>query len=243
MWININKIHPSFQDFFTEDRKQQIQEIESVVRVSNYAPKEEQVLRFAELDVQQIKVVILGQDPYPNLYNGQLAANGRAYQVSGLDSFDSSFKQVSLKNILRLIYKSLYDIHDYEQIPTYTVLRIYMKNGSFPIVKPKQWFDSLEKQGVLFLNSSLTVELNKPLSHSLLWRHITRELVQYICQKNPNVIFFIWGSASKSFLDVIHTKSFVSRHPMMCSSTFEDDFLKSTCFMETKDIIDWLGHV
>ena len=33
----------------------------------------------------------------------------------------------------------------------------------------------------------------------------------------------------------------MSRHPMLCSSKYDDDFLKSDCFIKTNHIIKWLG--
>jgi uracil-DNA glycosylase len=50
------------------------------------------------------------------------------------------------------------------------------------------------KQGVLLLNSSLTVEENKPMSHSKIgWNLFTDAVIKKISQEKTNVIFILWG--------------------------------------------------
>ena len=67
-----------------------------------YTPQRDKILRFLNLDVAKIKVVILGQDPYPQ----PGAATGRAFEVMGLRSWNDNFRQASLRNIVRLIHHS-----------------------------------------------------------------------------------------------------------------------------------------
>lgn len=50
------------------------------------------------------------------------------------------------------------------------------------------------KQGVLLLNASLTVEENKPMSHSKIgWNLFTDAIIKKISQEKTNVIFILWG--------------------------------------------------
>jgi uracil-DNA glycosylase len=50
------------------------------------------------------------------------------------------------------------------------------------------------KQGVLLLNASLTVEENKPMSHSKIgWNLFTDAVIKKISQEKTNVIFILWG--------------------------------------------------
>lgn len=231
-------IDDSFLDFIAQNKKL-LAEIYEKVNEVFYCPKPENVLRCLRCDVKKIKVIIIGQDPYFNYNNGQFAATGRSYEVGGLDSFKKTYKQVSLKNILRLIYKSFFD----KQI-TYNELKKEFGKKNFIKDDPKAWFDSLERQGVLFLNSALTTMVDKPGYHFNLWQVFTNNLLEYINEKNEDVIYFIWGNFAKKYIPILKGKKmYVSRHPMMCSDKYEDDFMKNKCFAETKELIDWLGNV
>lgn len=239
----VSNFHPSFKEFFDSEIVKELENIDKEISKVEFAPEKSLILRFFQLDLNKIKILILGQDPYSSKNGNLLVATGRAYEVNGLNSFDSTFKQVSLKNFLRLIHKSLNNIDDYDQIISYEQLKREIHNGNFKINSPKKWFDSLEKQGVVFLNTSLTVEISKPLSHEKLWLNFTSKLLRYISLKNPHIIYFVWGKSSSKMLPYIKGTIFKSRHPMMCSFKYKDDFLKSDCILKTKSFIDWLGNV
>jgi uracil-DNA glycosylase len=68
----------------------------------NINPDAENVLRFLKVNLDNVKVVILGQDPYPQ----KGIATGRAFEVGGLASWRQNFRQISLKNIVRLLQKN-----------------------------------------------------------------------------------------------------------------------------------------
>lgn len=229
----LKKVHFSFKDFIDDEILQELVFIQK--NITNYTPSDDNVLRFLSVDITKIKVIIIGQDPYPSIKNNVLTATGRAYEVSSLKSFNDSFNNVSLKNIIRLIYKSLNGkLLSYNEIK-----KIYQNNFK----KPKDWFDGLEKQGVLFLNTIFTTALNQSLAHQNLWNNFTLKLITYLNNKNKNCVYFLWGKNALKIKSLIKNKTYISRHPMMCSDKYEDDFLKNNCFLETKDIIDWSFNV
>lgn len=231
------QIHESFMPFIKEN-KLLIDEIYDVVTKEEYTPKTERVLRFLEMDLSNIKVIILGQDPYPTIVNGQNTATGRAFEVSQLNDYHQPFKQVSLKNMVRLIHKTYKGIDNYSDIYKF---KDVIDDEDFKILPHHDWYDSLEKQGVLFLNTSLTTLIDKPMSHVEYWNPFTIKLLNYIGSNNPNITYFLWGSNANKYQEYIKGKIIASRHPMMCSAKYEDDFLKSTCFKETMNEINWLG--
>jgi len=60
------------------------------------------------------------------------------------------------------------------------------------------------KQGVLMLNASLTVEINKPMSHSKIgWHLFTDAVIKAISDQKDNVVFMLWGSFAKSKQELI----------------------------------------
>lgn len=230
-------IHDSWKEFLTEERIQQLEEIESSMG-SDFTPSKDRILRFLASDLYQKKVIWLGQDPYfqPGV------ANGRSFQPANLLSWGDKYRQVSLKNILRLVHASYSGVTTYEGIKTYKEVLREINDGTFQVKQPLEWFDSLENQGVLFLNTSFSCIINKPNSHKDMWKNFSKKLLEYISYKRPDMIWFLWGKEAISNKEHIHNGVFFeSRHPMMCSVKYEDDFLKSPCFKETKDIINWLG--
>lgn len=229
-------IHESWTSFLTPEIRKELEKIE--VKIGNdYTPNEDKVLRFLSLDLNNAKVVILGQDPYKPLG----VANGRSFQPDNLYSWTQPFKQVSLKNIIRLIYRTENNIELYSDIPSYKEILKEIATGNFAIKEPKEWFDFLEKQGVLFLNTYLTCKIGVSNSHKKIWESFSHHMLEYISETNPELNWFLWGS--EAILNKCYIKQgkiYQSRHPMMCSDDYENDFLKCECFKETKELISWL---
>lgn len=109
-------------------------------------------------------------------YHGDGQAHGLSFSVP---------KGQALPPSLRNIFKELYDdLH----IPI-------SKNGNL---------ESWAKQGVLLLNSILTVERNKPGSHrNIGWEKITDQVIQLISQKKENLVFILWGNFAINKLRLI----------------------------------------
>lgn len=156
-----------------------------------------------------VKVVIIGQDPYhePN------QAHGLSFSVK-----DGVALPPSLKNI----YKEL---NDDLSVPI---------SNSGDLTK---W----AKQGVLLLNSILSVEKGKALSHKDLgWTLLTDYIIQVINSKKDNVVFILWGNYAKSKKKFITNKSHLvieSAHPSPFSAY--SGFFGSRPFSKTnKFLID-----
>jgi uracil-DNA glycosylase len=116
---------------------------------------------------QDVKVVLLGQDPY----HGKNQAHGLAFSVQ---------KEVSIPPSLRNIYKELA-----------TDLNCYVPNNGYLV----PW----AKQGVLLLNTSLTVRANLANSHrNKGWEIFTDAVIQLLNEKDTPIVFFLWGNNAKS---------------------------------------------
>ena len=231
-----NDCHNSWNDFLNKNNKL-ILEIEEKIG-DNINPEPKNVLRFLQQDLNDIKVLILGQDPYPE--KGR--ATGRAFEVGDLHSWHEKFRQVSLKNIVRSIHKVYRGYLEYKDIKKFSEIQKEIKNGEFNILPPDELFKSWENQGVLLLNTYLSVEAGNPGSHKNIWEEFNQNLLEYISEKNKDIKYFLWGKHAESRKKYIKSgKQYVSRHPMMCSSKYEDDFMKNPCFYKTKNLINWLG--
>ncbi|MGI6622153.1 MAG: uracil-DNA glycosylase [Clostridiaceae bacterium] len=230
-------VHTSWNDFLNNDILELLYEIECTIG-DEYSPQRDRILRFLETDFSDIKIIILGQDPYPEAG----AATGRAFEVGTLTSWFQPFRQVSLKNIIRLIYISEKGISCDNKIPTFSQIIDEIKSGNFRLAEPDHLFSNLEKQGVLFLNTYFTVIPGKPLSHKEIWQGFTERLLSWISSMDPGIIWFLWGKNAQRFKPfILNGKFYESRHPMMCSNTYADDFLKSDCIKKTMGIVNWTG--
>jgi uracil-DNA glycosylase len=69
--------------------------------------------------------------------------------------------------------------------------------------------ENLSQQGVLLLNSALTVHQAKPGSHLKYWKQYTDSLIQVIAENTQNVVWMLWGSFAKGkgTLIIPHTKA------------------------------------
>lgn len=172
-----------------------------------FPPKHDVFKAMRLTDYDNIKVVILGQDPY----HGEGEAEGLSFSVR-----DGIRKPPSLKNI----FKELEDDLGYKE----------PQSGS--LVK---W----AKEGVLLLNSLLTVEKDKPLSHKTLgWERFTDEVIKKINEKETPVVFILWGAYARSKKTYITNKNHYiieSTHPSPFSA--RNGFFGSKPFSKTNNFL------
>ncbi|MFO7828083.1 MAG: uracil-DNA glycosylase [Bacteroidales bacterium] len=231
-------IDKSWNDFLTPPTVQLIKSIENKIIKQNkeFTPAANRVLHFLTLPLNEVKVIILGQDPYPQ----KGVATGRAFEVGTLKSWNDKFSNISLKNILRSVYFAYYN-----QYLKYSEIK--EKIGTvFPVQSPEKLFVRWEEQGVLLLNTSFTCKTGEPNSHENLWKPFTEKLLGYIHAKNTGLIWFIWGNNARNITkDLKILRKIESMHPMMCYNKTgrAQDFLFGDVnpFYETKNVINWLG--
>jgi uracil-DNA glycosylase len=231
-------VHPSWETFLDPQVVDELIRIETQIAGSEkeFFPQPSRVLRFLGLPPESIRVVILGQDPYPQ----PSAATGRAFEVGTLRQWSETFSNVSLKNIIRSICQAYTgQALRYSQI-------ISQPPGEFRILPPDRLFSSWERQGVLLLNTSFTVEAGRPGSHSRIWSSFTSHLLRFLSASLPRAVWLLWGNHARQVTkDLQLTRKIISQHPMMCwdGPRRDDDFLfgKINPFRETMDLVDWRG--
>jgi uracil-DNA glycosylase len=182
-------------------------------------PEESEVYRAFDLcPFDDIKVVILGQDPYPTRGH----ANGLCFSVEpSVRPFPKS-----LNNIFKEIKDDLG-----KPIPS---------NGNL-----ERW----AKQGVLLLNTILTVEEGRPDSHKNIgWEKFTDAVIRKINSEKEGIVIMLWGSKAIAKEDMIDkSKHFIlkSVHPSPLSAYRGffgcKHFSKSNEFLRMleKPEIDW----
>ena len=149
---------------------------EQILPNISYQPKAENIFKVFNNSVQSIKVVILGQDPYPTPGD----AIGRAFAVSEDRKIPAS---------LRIIR---------EEILNSCGSNSFQQNTGENWKTLQHW----EKQGVLLLNTALTVETGKAGSHLKYWQEFTKRVVSHISLTQP-CIWLLWGKKAQDFIPYI----------------------------------------
>jgi len=98
--------------------------------------------------------------------------------------------------------------------------------------------EDIAKQGVLFLNASLTVRENQPNSHAQLgWQTFTDNVIKHLNEKESQVIFILWGSFAKAKTNLITNpihKILTSAHPSPLSANL---FFGNKHFSKTNNLL------
>ena len=218
------QLHPSWLTHLqTEFDQSYMQQLAIFLRAEKAAgktiyPAGENIFNaFNTTHLNQVKVVILGQDPY----HGPNQAHGLSFSVP---------KGVRIPPSLVNIYKELA-----------TDIGITMpQHGNL-----EKW----AKQGVLLLNSVLTVEQAQAASHQKRgWERFTDAVIKLINQEGKQVVFLLWGSyAQKKGQEIDRNKHLVLTAPHPSPLSAHRGFLGCQHFskanqylqLHDKSPIDW----
>lgn len=197
--LDINQTYSDFMEEFLED---QIKLLQSKVK-SEFYPPIKKVFKFL---INDPKVVIVGQDPYPSSNR----ATGTAFAVEKNEQLPQSLEQI---------------IFALERQFDTNILRFD--------TTLKEW----EDQGVMLMNSALTVRKNDPGSHAGLWAEFVRNLAIYI-ENNYKPKWVLLGNRAKNLLEDVlaEERVYLDRHPMANVYSSKDDLFKGDFFKEINEI-------
>ena len=164
--------------------EKQRQDFEGLCEI--YPPSNQIFTAFSKFNFEELKVVIIGQDPY----HGPGQANGLCFSVNENIKIPPSLRNIftEIKNDNGLNDNGLNDIN--------------FSHGNL-----ESWAD----QGVLLLNTALSVRQAKPNSHSVVWKYMTDEIIKYIVEFNRDIIFLLWGNHAKICKKLL-TSNNISKH-------------------------------
>ncbi|MCJ8292324.1 MAG: uracil-DNA glycosylase [Crocinitomicaceae bacterium] len=178
-------------------------------RPDSIFPKEDQIFRaFDACPFDEVKVVILGQDPYPT--------KGHAHGLC-----------FSVEPTIRPLPKSLNNIYKELEADLGVVPR---ENGDL-----SHWAE----QGVLLLNSVLTVregEANSHKNHG--WECFTDAVIEKLAEKREGIVYILWGNKAQEkgkVVDAAKNRILTSPHPSPLSSY--RGFFGSKPFSKTNDYL------
>jgi len=156
-------LEPIFKmDYFQE----LIEQHRENITTSKVYPERGKVFRaFQMCQLKDVKVVILGQDPY---HDG--SATGLAFANDGVGRVSPS-----LRNVIQTVKNDYGAVH----------------------VNPN--LESWAKQGVLLLNTALTVQKGMPGSHIDMWMPFTRDLITKLSLEKPHLVWVLWGKKAQEY--------------------------------------------
>ncbi|WP_031480679.1 uracil-DNA glycosylase [Maridesulfovibrio frigidus] len=225
------EIHSSWDSFFTTEKIIHLRYLEHAIG-TNFTPSAERVLRFSQMNLDKVRVVILGQDPYPQ----RGVATGRSFEVGDIKSWAELKRNASLVNMLKLLHKN-YTGSD--EIAPISKVRDDIDAGLFPILPPTELFSHFEEQGVLMLNAALTCEIDNSGSHAIAWKHFSQELLTFINQSRPGAKWFLWGKDAQEFCSFIpESQKLTSYHPRL-NDQKDGAFLTENHFAKCPEI-NWV---
>lgn len=198
------------KDYYKELRKLLIEEYKTQ---KIFPPADEIFNAFNYTAYKDVKVLILGQDPYHN-YN---QAHGLSFSVR-----DGIKIPPSLKNI----YKEL--------------------NDDLGIEIPKTgYLVDWAKEGIMLLNTTLTVRAHSPMSHSKIgWEIFTNRVIEILDKKDKPMVFILWGKHAQSKEKLIKNKNHLiikGPHPSPLSAHRgffgSKPFSRANKFLEENNIV------
>jgi len=182
-----------------------------------FPPSNEVFSAFELTPLADVKVVILGQDPYHNV--GQ--AHGLCFSVK---------PDVEIPPSLVNIYKELHDD-----------LGCYIPNNGYLV----KW----AKQGVLMLNTVLTVRAHQANSHRRIgWEEFTNAAIRVLNEQDRPIVFILWGSPAQRKKEMLNNPKHLileAPHPSPLSAYRgffgSKPFSQTNAFLEKNGLtpIDW----
>lgn len=163
----------TFSDWLRFINQPLLMQILNKIPVDKICPTKEDVFKAFQLcPLKDCKVIFLGQDPYPQkgVATGILFGN------------KETTKEEDLSPSLQIIKESSID---------------FTKSHNYPI-QFDITLESWAKQGILMLNSALTVEVNKIGSHTQLWRPFISQFIKEVSTYG-NYLFVLFGQQAQTF--------------------------------------------
>jgi len=158
-----------------------------------FTPQLKQVFRaFEECPYSELKAVILGQDPYPQIG----AADGIAFSCGNTGN-----PEATLRYMLKEVEDTVYPVKGYKWDPDL-----------------KCW----SNQGVLMINIAFTTTINKVGQHYSIWQPFLAFLFDILNFQNPGLIYAFLGKKAQEWSESVSENNFklIASHP--ASAAYED---------------------
>lgn len=205
----LEPLKPEFSKQYYKELYQKV--IEEYKTHLVFPPSDDVFNAFALTPLKEVKVVIIGQDPYHNV--GQ--AHGLCFSVR---------PDVDIPPSLVNIYKELHDD-----------LGCYVPNNGYLV----KW----AKQGVLLLNTVLTVRAHQANSHrGIGWEQFTDAAIRILNEEDRPIVFILWGSPAQTKKKMLNNpKHLILEAPHPSPLSAYRGFFGSRPFSKTNEFLEKSG--
>lgn len=174
---------------------------------------------------EKVRVVIVGQDPYPDIVN----ATGQSFEQGNLSDWvrDSHRVAGSLRPILKLAGHDHTNDRRYSRPrsgyrdPGWDHLTKSLSANSLRLASPDSLFAAYQRQGVLWINTTLSISLFRTppgrdvqgyqTAHAEYWKPFVSRLFEYLVSRaGKPVVFGLWGGWAKGFKSQIKNSANVA---------------------------------
>ena len=175
-------------------------------------PKRDEIYRAFQLTpFEDVKAVILGQDPY----HGENQAYGLAFSVR---------PGITIPPSLKNMYKEL--------------------ENDLGITRTDGDLSDWAREGVLLLNTVLTVDAHQANSHrGIGWEYFTDRIIEMLSERRENIVFILWGNPAKKKVKLIDTskhKVITGVHPSPLAAN-RGGFFGTSPFSMTNKYLESVG--
>lgn len=146
--------------------------------------------------------------PYPNLYKHEPVACGLSFCPRNPNYLPPS---------LRIIKEKINTSYESEQ--------------DIDIV-------SWAEQGVLMLNTALTVEHGRAGSHNKLWEPFTKEVFKVLSEHSTGIIYLLWGKEAQAYEELIGPNNYVLKAAHPVSAVYRGNVWDCNHFIDTNAILN-----
>lgn len=184
--MNIMSIEDYFGKWKTVVPLDEVSDIMSVLRQSKniICPLLKDTFKAFEIcPYDNLKVVILGQDCYPDIRDGKPVATGIAFgnsRSTPVEKYSAS---------LKILMDSFIDF----SVP-------------HNCINFDPSLEQISSQGVLFMNTALTCVAGRPGSHMLLWRSFIQSFLRNLSKHKTSIVYVLLGSEAQALKDCIDNR-------------------------------------
>ncbi len=164
---------------------------------------------FSRLAPGQVRVILLGEDPYPDVTR----ASGRAFEPADLRRWQDAGRVPSSRRLAQQLADFRYPQHDYALSRGWRCLRRAL-TATPPHVQlptPRATFDHWEAQGVLLVNTVLTASENHIAvgdagrsehrkAHRSFWAPVIQRICRGLAELDQAMVFLCWGRSARDFV-------------------------------------------
>lgn len=158
----------------------------------------------------EVKVVIIGQDPYHLMHGSQPSATGACFECA---------PGMPIRHSLEQLFTRL----------TATV-EGFTEPQSGDLTK---WM----QQGVLLLNSALTTNANQPGAHLGVWSFFPIKILQFLSKSRKNIVYMTWGRESQKFQKYIEGENLILEASHPAARGYANSFNKMNHFNECNEYL------